>query len=169
MISLTDKTIPLKFFAPYTVGIINGQNQPMPFSFGMALDTIGNLYVLPLIAKAISPTEMQTVEAYTIADMVSAVTGDMDKARMIQTWHDSMRHAYGNPKLMTDEFLQKDIASDMLRQYFAEDFNAYMQSTGQTVSILVEDLPKQVTTYTNMTQQQAEQIAKTAIKKQIAN
>ena len=120
MISLSNKTIPLKFFAPYTVGILNDQKQPMPFSFGVALDTIGNLYVLPLIAKATSPTEMQTVEAYTVADMVCAVSGDSEKALAIQKWHDSLRHAYSNMKIMTEDFLQNEIAHDMLKQYFAE-------------------------------------------------
>ena len=169
MISLIDKQIPLKFFAPYTVGILNDQKQPMPFSFGIALDTLNNMYVLPLIAKATSPTDMQTVEAYTVADMVCAVSGDSEKALMIQKWHDSLRYAYGNVKIMTDDFLQNEIANDMLKEYFVEDFNAYLSANGKESNITVEDLPKQVTTYTNMTTQQAEQIALTAVKQQLAN
>ena len=166
MISLTDKQIPLKFFAPYTVGILNDQKQPMPFSFGIALDTLNNMYVLPLIAKATSPTEMQTVEAYTVADMVCAVSGDSEKALAIQKWHDSLRHAYNNMKIMTEDFLQNEIANDMLKQYFAEDFNAYLQANGKEPNVTVADLPTKVTTYTNMTQTQAEQISKTAVKQQ---
>ena len=169
MISLIDKQIPLKFFAPYTVGILNDQKQPMPFSFGIALDTLNNMYVLPLIAKATSPTDMQTVEAYTVADMVCAVSGDSEKALMIQKWHDSLRYAYGNVKIMTDDFLQNEIANDMLKQYFVEDFNAYLVVNGKEGNVTVADLPKQVTTYTNMTTQQAEQIALTAVKQQLAN
>ena len=169
MISLIDKQIPLKFFAPYTVGILNEQKQPMPFSFGIALDTLDNMYVLPLIAKATSPTEMQTVEAYTVADMVCAVSGDSEKALMIQKWHDSLRYAYNNMKMMTEDFVQNEIANDMLRQYFAEDFNAYMQANGLKQQIKASDLPQKVTTYTNMSQQQAEQIAQTAVNQQLKN
>jgi len=170
MISLSNKTIPLKFFAPYTVGILNEQKQPMPFSFGVALDTIGNLYVLPLIAKATSPTQIQTVEAYTVADMVCAVSGDDEKARMIQKWHDSLRHAYGDVKIMTDEFVQTQIVTDQLKEFFVQDYNEYMTAKGEFFTPLSADLlPKQVTTYTNMTQQQAQQIAATAVNAQQAN
>ena len=112
---------------------------------------------------------MQTVEAYTVADMVCAVSGDSEKALMIQKWHDSLRYAYGNVKIMTDDFLQNEIANDMLKQYFVEDFNAYLVVNGKEGNVTVADLPKQVTTYTNMTTQQAEQIALTAVKQQLAN
>lgn len=170
MISLSDKTIPLKFFAPYTVGILNEQKQPMPFSFGIALDTLGNMYVLPLIAKATSPTDMVTVEAYTVADMVSAVTGDDEKARMIQKWHDSLRHAYNDVKIMTEDFVQTQIATDQLKEFFVQDYNEYMTAKGGFfVPLCVDNLPKQVTTYGNMTQQQAQQIAATAVNNQQAN
>ena len=170
MILLSNKTIPLKFFAPYTVGILNDQKQPMPFSFGVALDTIGNLYVLPLIAKATSPTEMQTVEAYTVADMVSAVSGDEEKSRMIQKWHDSLRHAYNDMKIMTEDFVQNQIATDQLKDFFAQDYNEYMTAKGEFfIPLSVDVLPKQVVTYTNMSQQQAQQIASTAVNLQQAN
>jgi len=170
MISLSNKTIPLKFFAPYTVGILNEQKQPMPFSFGVALDTLGNLYVLPLIAKATSPTEMQTVEAYTVADMVCAVSGDEEKSRMIQKWHDSLRHAYNDIKIMTEDFVQNQIATDQLKEFFVQDYNDYMKAKGEFfVPLCANDLSKQVVTYTNMTEQQAQQIAKTAINTQQAN
>ncbi len=170
MISLSNKTIPLKFFAPYTVGILNDQKQPMPFSFGVALDTLGNLYVLPLIAKATSPTQMQTVEAYTVADMVSAVCGDEEKSRMIQKWHDSLRHAYGDVKIMTEDFVQNQIATNQLKDFFAQDYNDFMTAKGEFFTPLSADLlPKQVVTYTNMTSQQAQQIAATAINAQQAN